>query len=198
MNSRNPKLYLSSRRKEAQAIVYDLINDDGSASSWTELRKRAKKRGMSSSTLAHHLKSLVKARLVRRDVDDTVYPPSTRYSRKAHLQQGSPKVVLAYVKVLDMIRILKVGRKTDLEALLTDENRGVLLHLQALNAMMPSLLSSAVGSSDDSKSAIRAIVDVHLIPWLYALVDACSIEGYDTVNFLDNLHQELLLKLPAE
>jgi DNA-binding HxlR family transcriptional regulator len=69
------------RREYAAALIYQLLPADGSKISFSELKRRAKEKGLSSATLSQHLKTLVEEGQVLRDVDASTRPPSVRYSR---------------------------------------------------------------------------------------------------------------------
>jgi len=69
------------RREAAAALVCDLLPHDGSAVSFSELRRKAEEKRLSPVTLSRHLKRLVKEGWVEREVDASTRPPTVRYRR---------------------------------------------------------------------------------------------------------------------
>jgi len=80
------------RKRAASEAIFGLLPIDGSELQWSKLKEHASTQGISSATLASHLKQLVKAGLAKRRVDPSAYPPRVYYSRKAY---GARQVDLA-------------------------------------------------------------------------------------------------------
>jgi len=69
------------RREHAAALIYELLPADGSSISFSDLKRRAEEKGLSSATLSQHLKRLVEGGQVVREVDVSAKPPAVRYTR---------------------------------------------------------------------------------------------------------------------